>query len=204
MDTGLYWSKKISKYSTQSWASKPSLFAEECVRLLPKGGELLELGCGYGNDGLWFKKRGFNVTQSDLEDYRSDDTNTIPFLAHDLRLPLKVNKKFDVIYAHLSLHYFTEIRSESLMNELHDILSEDGVIAFLVNSAEDPESGTGEKVEENFYRIGGIEKRFFTINFTKQITQTYFEPLLLDDNGTSYKDREDGLVHLIRFVGRKI
>ena len=202
-DPAKYWSGKVAKYGQQAWASKPSLFAEECIKYFPKKGRLLELGAGYGNDGLWFAEQGYDVTQSDIEDFRSDKSKKLPFISSDLNKPLDITKKFDVIYSHLSLHYFSSARSVELIEELHSLLEDDGILAFLVNSTDDPEIGEGEKIENNFYKVDGIKKRYFNVDYTRDLTNSLFDTLLIDNNGTSYKDREAGMVHLVRFVGRK-
>lgn len=198
-----YWKKKISQYSNEEWANKPSLFAEECLRYLPHKGKILEVGAGYGNDGRWFSVQGYDVTQLDIEDYRTDESKSLKFLKHDLNEPLDLSVKYDIVYAHLSLHYFTQKRTKAIMKEIHKLLTDDGILAFLVNTTADPECGEGEKIEENLYRINGIEKRYFDLEFTEILTNEFFKTLLLDDNGTSYKDRKSGLVHLVRYVGQK-
>lgn len=198
-----YWDEKIAKYAKQDWADKPSLFAEHVIQFFPKQGKLLELGSGYGNDGLWFSDGGYDVTQLDLDDFRSTESKKLNFIKHDLAKPLAINDKFNIVYAHLSLHYFNTERTKILISELHNLLEDGGMVAFLVNSTADPEMGEGERVEENYHSLDGIKKRYFDIEFTQEVTKQYFKPLLLDDNGTSYKDKVNGMVNLIRFVGRK-
>ena len=199
-----YWSGAVSKYRTKDWSSKPSLFAQSIKKLLPQSGSLLELGSGVGNDGEYFYTLGYAVTQTDLRDFRGKGNKSSSFRKLDMSKPVVLHDTYDIIYAHLSLHYFTFARTETLFLELHNHLKKNGILAFLVNSTHDPEFGQGTKIEEHYYDFFGIAKRYFDQNDTKIFTTRLFKPLLLDDNGTSYKDSEDGMLRLVEFVGQKI
>lgn len=196
-----YWQDKLAKYSESEWSQQPSLFAQTALDYFPDGGTLLELGSGLGNDGAWFATKGYEVVCADLttqpaspgtERVTLDMNQPLPFAGHS----------FDVVYSHLALHYFSLERTRQLFDEIYDVLRPHGVLAFLVNSVQDPEAGEGVEIEPNFKEIHEIKKRFFDLALAKQLTQK-FEALLLDDHGTSYKDRADGLENLIRFIGKK-
>lgn len=203
-DHAAYWQKKVGSYRDKDWALKPSLFAEAVLAKLGDGGKLLELGAGVGNDGLFFAEHGFDVLQTDLQDFRVPPAKELCFKTHDLSTSLPFSaESFDVVYAHLSLHYFSWQRTEELLSEIHALLRPNGRLALLVNSTDDPESEKGEEVERNFRRINGIEKRFFSIEQINSLTNNRFETILLDSNGETYKDREIGTEHLIRYVGKK-
>jgi SAM-dependent methyltransferase len=195
-----YWEKKLKKYSNEEWADQPTLFAQKVKQYLPKRGSLLELGGGLGQDGKWFKSQGYKVTIADLTRLVAADIETTVL---DMSNPLPFKKEsFDIVYAHLSLHYFSAIRTQKLFNEIYDVLKKGGVFAFLVNSTDDPEAVEGDEIEINFRNIGGINKRFFDIESAKTFTKQ-FKILLCDNKGTSYKDLKLGLTNLIEFVGVK-
>lgn len=200
-----YWIKKLSDYSFQQWVTQPSLFAEDTVKYFPPTGAILELGAGNGQDGKWFASLGYNLTMTDLTDApsKTDLPKTIKTLVVDMAQPLPFrNESFDVVYSHLGVHYFSLDRTQELFDEIYEILKPDGIFAFLVNSVNDPEMQEGEEIESNFRLVGGIEKRFFDISTTNQLT-TKFETVLIDGQGTSHKDKTKGLANLIRFVGKK-
>lgn len=197
-----YWTGKLSYYKSEQWSTVPSLFAQEAQGYFPESGDVLELGGGIGQDSKWFAEKGYNVTMADLTEQRPP-AKTVQTLVVDMQQPLPfAAHAFDVIYAHLSLHYFTEKRSVELFHEIYQTLRPGGILAFLVNSTADTEVNDGEELERNFRRVKGIDKRFFDLPFTQEMTEQ-FKVLLLDDKGTSYKDREMGLTQLIRFVGVK-
>ncbi|MFO0971470.1 MAG: class I SAM-dependent methyltransferase [Candidatus Saccharimonadales bacterium] len=198
-----YWRGAVAKYKTKDWAVKPSLFALDLSEILPRKGALLELGSGAGNDGLYFRSMGYDVLQADLEDFRSEQAKKIEFKVMDMSEPLRLKGAFDVVYAHLSLHYFSEKRTKELFKELHSLLNAGGVFAFLVNSVYDPEFRTGKKLEDHFFEVNGINKRYFDKIEVQKFTKDLFEPLLADECGTSYKDKADGMTQLVRFAGTK-
>ena len=200
-ETVAYWRQKIAKYSEEQWATDASIFAKQIRGLLPESGTMLELGCGLGVDGAWFVENGFLVTQADLEDFRL--SKQLPFVTCNMEETLQITEKFDVVYAHLSLHYFSYERTKQLLNEISNVLNEGGILAFLVNSVHDTEVEQGEQIEENYRLINKIAKRFFSVEDTESLTKDYFQPLLIDEEGTSHKDKVIGLSHLVRFVGQK-
>ena len=122
----------------------------------------------------------------------------------DLEQPFRLNnEEFSVVYAHLALHYFDAKTTERIFEDIYNILKPNGVLAFLVNSVDDPECETGKKIEENFFETDGTRKRFFNVKDAKKFAHD-FEVILADNNGETYKDTAKGIHNLIRFVGRKV
>ncbi len=195
-DVKEYWVSKLAGYNKEDWSSKPSIFAQQAIKYFPKTGSLLELGAGLAQDGSWFATKGYNATATDILPIKRKNIHT---RVVDLSKPLPFNERsFDIVYAHLSLHYFSLARTKELFGEIHSILKTGGIIAFLVNSVNDPESDEGEEIEKNFRKVRGIAKRYFDLEATQQLTNN-FDGLLLDEAGKTYKDKTD----LIRFIGKK-
>ncbi|MFH0857075.1 MAG: class I SAM-dependent methyltransferase, partial [bacterium] len=90
------------------------------------------------------------------------------------------------------------------------VLKKGGTFSFLVNSLNDPEykdiiNGKDKnytKIEDDFFEMGGLKKRFFTLDFIRKILPR-FNIILLDEFGETYKDRAKGVDGLIRFIGEK-
>jgi len=206
------WANLHKNYSKQDWINKPSIFAEQSLDYFPEHGRLLEIGAGHGQDGIYFASHGFDVTSTDLE-IMSLNKNILRTQAKaqakisaeqlDLRNPFRFDEKFDVVYAHLSLHYFDKATTERIFSDIYKALKSDGILAFFTNSVDDPEYGTGTKIEEHYFEIDGIPKRYFNIEEAKRLAQ-HFTPLLADNNGETYKDAAQGIHHLIRFIGKKL
>ncbi len=212
------WEELHKEYEGKSWLEKPSIFAEEVAGYFPKHGVLLDLGAGQGQDSIYFRELGYEVICSDHEvsiiELANDNAkrhfakkDTVPgamlFQLIDLtkRIP-RGDETANIIYAHLSLHYFDAVATSRIFDEIYRVLKPGGILAFLVNSTSDPEFGSGEKVEEYLYFIEGKAKRYFDIESTLKFTHQ-FEALLCDNGGKTYKDIEKGVHNLIRFVGRK-
>ena len=214
MEAKKEWKSIHSNYSNQDWVNKPSLFAEEIISLFPKKGKMLEIGGGLGQDSIFFTQRGYEVL---LTDHSKDalDLAQSKIAEAGITKSLKTQEldaaqlfpfkdsSFDIVYAHLSLHYFDSSTTHRIFSEINRILKPGGVIAALFNSASDSEYGTGEKIEEGYFLIHGVKKRFFSTdslsNFIKE-----FNIMICDNKGETYKDKAKGIHNLIRFVGRKI
>lgn len=209
---GDVWSDLHQNYKGKDWIDKPSIFAEIAVRYFPKTGKVLDLGAGQGQDSRFFAEHGYQVVSTDLENsalelskskVTDDIKSRITFQKVDLRdeLPFETDS-LDVVYAHLSIHYFEYETTVRLLDEILRVLRPGGVFAFLTNSVNDPEYKTGKELEPDYYQIGQTAKRYFSVDSARMFTQ-YFEVNLLDDLGETYKDAAKGVHNLIRFVGKK-
>ncbi len=205
MDPKDYWVKKHTKYSSEDWISKPTLFATQIVSYLPKSGTILDLGAGQGQDSKYLASLGYQVTATDLSQFALDKIvePTIHKLQIDFSNPLPFEPaSFDVVYNHLGTGYFDHSRTKDLFNEIKTILKPGGILAALFNSTDDPETQTGERIEEDYYLVDGIKKRFLSIETARDLVPS-FEILLLDNQGTTYKDEAKGVHNLIRLVAKK-
>lgn len=131
--------------------------------------QVLDLGCGTGNDTLYLIEKGFDVVACDYSKVVLDILkNKIPKAKTKnvdvtKKLPFPDNS-FDVIIADLVLHFFNDKTTKNIMKEIRRILTEHGVLLARVNSLADTnyEDGQGKKVEDNFYFVDGHYKRFFS------------------------------------------
>lgn len=210
------WEKRYQNDSSSA-GRKTSLFSSEVRGYFPTQGKLLELGAGFGQDSRFFAGCGYDVFSTDVADsaLRSSAAVTpqtllskITFVNLDLCAGFPFpDACFDVVYAHLSLHYFSGATTITIIAEVKRVLKAGGVFAFLVNSTGDPRYGTGTKIENDFFQveedIGTVSKRYFSIETTKQLTAG-FQTILLDDSGEDRRKSMGGIHHLIRFVGRNL
>ena len=127
----------------------------------------------------------------------------VSFVQADISKPLNFpDHSFDVVYSHLAIHYFDRATTEKIIGELWRVLKPKGFLALLVNSANDPEYGAGEKIDDDYYVVNGVQKRFFSAESLGKLLGK-FEAEVLDEKGETYKDRAVSTTNLTRFVGRK-
>lgn len=205
------WSDLHQNYKQQDWIDKPSIFAEQAIKYFPAKGKVLELGAGQGQDSCYFAEQGYAVTSTDIEATALELAKTkaaeksvqVTFQEADLRneLPFE-NETFDVVYAHLSIHYFDHETTVRLIGEIQRVLKRGGVLAFLVNSVNDPEYKTGNVIEPDYFQIDKTAKRYFSESTAREFTQ-YLQVNLLDELGETYKDGAKGVHNLVRFIGTK-
>lgn len=164
-----YWNNAHLKYSTgkityDNWLDGYEEVLKECKT------EVLDLGCGTGNNTLYLIERGFKVISSDYSEVALNKVAREIKGTHTLLMDISKtfpfpNEKFDVVIADLSLHYFDKKTTIAIMQEIKRVLTKNGTLIARVNSVKDVNYGAhqGEKIEENYYLVGGYKKRFFTI-----------------------------------------
>lgn len=206
------WSNLHKNYKTQDWIDKPSIFAETAISYFPASGKILDLGAGQGQDSRFFAGQGYQVVSTDIEDTALEQNKAK--LSAELKQKVAIKKidlrnklpfdyaTFDVVYAHLSLHYFDYDTTSRLFDEIRRILKPGGILAFLANSTDDPEYNSGVKLEDDYFQIGQAAKRYFSIDAARGFAGR-FDARLLDNQGETYKDRAKGIHGLIRFVGNR-
>lgn len=197
-----YWKDLHQKYSQNGYGDKPSIFAKEFVEFLKQqnitSGKILELGAGLGQDGKYFEELGFDVVKTDLkpsESVRFLDMTRFPWNFAD--------DSFDVVYAHLSLHYFDDTTTRQIFNEIYRVLNKTGFLAFLVNSKSDPQYNPVNENENGLLVIDNQQKRFFDLDLARHFTDDFSE-IICDTNGETYKDSAIGVHNLVRFIGQRI
>lgn len=205
------WEDIHQNYKQQDWIDKPSIFAGQAIEYFPKNGRVLELGAGQAQDGCYFAEQGFTVVSTDNEDSALElakekitaKSANVEVKKVDLREELPFNtESFDVVYAHLSLHYFDKETTVRLFGEIQRVLKKGGVFAFFVNSVNDPEYGTGKELEPDYFQIDKTAKRYFSEKTAREFGQ-WFDINLLDELGETYKDSAKGVHNLVRFIGTK-
>jgi ubiquinone/menaquinone biosynthesis C-methylase UbiE len=206
------WDELHRKYLQAEWIKKPTIFIQEVIRHFPSTGNVLELGVGQGQDAQFLADHGYTVTGLDIsksglqaakQKLSSDARKVVTFILGDISRPLPFsNSQFDIVYSHLALHYFSSQVTQQIFDEIERVLKAGGIFAALVNSVHDPEYGSGEKIEDSYFKIRGFSKRFFTAKTIQHYAEK-FEIILADENGQTYKDRALGNSNLVQLVARK-
>ena len=132
-------------------------------------GTLLDLGCGVGQYSKYFSDKGFEVTSADISEraleYLSAKMPQISTVRLDMTEPLPfADKSFDVVFANLSIHFFSKAETEALIGEIKRILKDDGIFVGSCNSSAAYKyiEHKSSVIEDGFYlEDGGRSVRLF-------------------------------------------
>jgi len=164
---------------------------------------LLDLGCGDGRDSLFFASEGLNVTSVDfsesgikkLNELIKEKSLEIKTIQTDIRKINFPDNSFDVIYAHLSLHYFDDEITTQIFEKLFRILKKDGLIFIKCKSVEDALYGQGEKVGEDMYKKGHL-RHFFSEDYMKEKLRD-FKILSVKKTSSVYHKYESNFIEAV-------
>lgn len=174
VDARQWWDRALRNPIAQS-DSVPSEFTLEVAAGLEYPSQILELGCGRGEDSRHFARAGHRVIASDFvrqpdgwESHVRSAGDGLRFVLLDMRdrLPFR-DAAFDVVYARLSLHYFSNEETRRIFDEIHRVLTPNGLLAFLCKSTRDPLYGQGEPVGPGMFRLNGKVRHFFDEDFAR-------------------------------------
>src|SRR3989344_5770011 len=162
--TNQLWDEKFKTGNYYRYVVQP--FAKESYEFLLKNNlkTLLDLGCGQGQDSIYFAQQGLAVTSLDFSKQALSSFNhqNISKMHGDMRnLPFKENS-FDCIYASFSMHFFKDEERKKIIKDVHRILKPDGFFFFIAKNLKDKYYGKGTEIEPNTFLHEDITRHFFT------------------------------------------
>jgi len=163
-----YWEKIYKSIGDRK--IKYDLWLDKYENMLIKSKDIpiIDLGCGFGNDTLYLKERGYEIISCDFSEKSLIQLNNfiekLNVRCFDMKdgIPFE-NNCAKIVISDLSLHYFTWNETKKIVKEINRVLMNGGVLLCRVNSTNDINYGVGQgvQIEENFYNIDGNLKRFF-------------------------------------------
>jgi cyclopropane fatty-acyl-phospholipid synthase-like methyltransferase len=150
-------------------------YARRSFSLIKKHGglkTLLDLGCGAGQDAIFFANKDLKVTAVDFSKtglrFIPKNIKNLKVVYLDIRhLNLKPDS-FDVIYAHLILHYFDNRTTTQIFNKLYSILKKNGLIFIKCKSTDDALYGIGKKIGPDMFYKDNHARHFFSKEYMKE------------------------------------
>lgn len=181
-------------------------FAKKLLKCRSLSGKrLLDVGCGNGQDSFFFAKKGFEVTAVDFspsgiaalqESIRKNGIKNIrPFLLDITgKLPFKKHE-FDVIYAHLALHYFDDGTTREIFKKIYGFLKSGGLFMVKCKSVEDCLYGKGVKVGSDTYYCGHT-RHFFSKDYLADLLSD-FKDVKISKTSSQYHGKKSAFVEAI-------
>lgn len=145
-----YWKKHINmKLEDDIWI-------KNYRKYLSGEGKCLDLGCGIGQYSKELMSYGYEVTSADisniaLEKVKEFNDNVVKIDMKE-ELPFE-NNEFDLVFANLSIHYFSDEDTKKLMLEIKRILKENGLFIGSVNGIQGYEKikDTAVELEKHYW-----------------------------------------------------
>jgi ubiquinone/menaquinone biosynthesis C-methylase UbiE len=195
-----------SKWNDENSQLPPNNFAIRAYKLIKsKHKTLLDLGCGTGRDSLYFANKGLKVTAADWSQSGLDQLqklaekrkiSNLEVTQQDIsKLSLNPNS-FDVIYAHLSLHYFDDKTTKLIFNKLHSVLKRGGLLFVKCKSTDDMLYGQGRKIEENIYERENHVRHFFNKDYMTALLSK-FQTIKVRKSSSVYHSYKSSFIEAI-------
>ena len=134
--------------------------------------QIIDLGCGVtGNNTIYLLEKGKEVVSCDFAKEALNEVAKIKgakTCLFDMLETFPFEDNFtDLVVADLSLHYFKDVDTKRIINEIKRVLKPNGLLVFRLNSINSTEYkklvDAGEKqIEENLFFANNMEKRFFS------------------------------------------
>ena len=176
-----YWIKHINE------PLEDDIWIDEYKEYL-NGGLCLDLGCGIGQYTKWFMNNNYDVISADISNIALEKVKefnkNVTYLDMREKLPFEDNK-FDIVFANLSIHYFSDKDTKLLLEEIKRILKKDGLFIGSVNGIEGLEKikETAKELEHHYYLNKDRYIRLFDIEDLKKYLNI-FDILKIEEKET--------------------
>ena len=129
MNTLDYYNKNSEEYFNSTLNVNMTNTYKAFLKLVPKGGKILDLGCGSGRDSMNFMKLGYEVTAVDGSKELAKKASVL--LGNEVILStfeeLELKEKFHGIWACASLLHIKREDLKTVLNNLYNNLEDNGV-----------------------------------------------------------------------------
>lgn len=155
-----YWREHINKKLEED------IWIEQFREYFKNRGKCLDLGCGIGQYSKKLIEYGNEVVSADISDIALNEVKKFNknIIKVDMQqeLPFESNL-FDIVFANLSIHYFSNEDTKRLLSEIKRILKNDGLFIGSVNGIQGLEKikDTAVQLEKHFWFYRNKNIRLF-------------------------------------------
>jgi SAM-dependent methyltransferase len=192
VDTSKEWDRIFSGLDEKADGEDAWLESWRHVLEANRGSPVLDLGCGAGQDTRFLTELGFAVLAADFSDEALQITRRRAPAAKTQNVDLTRGLPFPdahlgIIVAGLSLHYFPWHQTTKILDDIRRCLEPGGHLLARFDSTRDPYylAAEKQKIENNFYLVGGMPKRFFDEQDVNALFEEGWELLEADERLTS-------------------
>lgn len=163
-----YWKEHINKKLEED------IWIDEYKKYFKNGGLCLELGCGVGQFSKKLIEYGYDVISTDISEIAlkkvSEFNKNIKKIDMREKLPF-VDNSLDLVFANLSIHYFSDNDTKKLMKEIKRILKNGGLFIGSVNGMQGYEKikNTAIEIEKHYW----FNKNKYVRLFDKEDLENY-------------------------------
>lgn len=146
--------------------SEDNIWIDEYKKYFSNNGKCLDLGCGIGKYSQKFIEYGYDVTSSDISEIAlsrvKEFNGNVKKVDMREELPFQ-NNEFEVVFANLSIHYFSDVDTQKLMQEIKRILKQGGIFIGSVNAIQgfNVIKDTSKEIEYHYWFNKGKYVRLF-------------------------------------------
>ncbi len=167
-----YWKENIHKNLEED------IWIDEYKDYFNGSGLCLDLGCGIGQFTKRLMEYGYDVISSDISDIALNKVKEFnkKIVKADMRKPLQFDdEKFDLVFANLSIHYFSDEETRNLLKEIKRILKDGGLLIGSVNGIQGLQNikDTAEVLDHHFYLNKGKYIRLFDKKDLKEYLNSF-------------------------------
>jgi SAM-dependent methyltransferase len=157
-----YWDERYKKGGFE-WGDEHTPVAELARDIMEKKKftRVLDVGCGYGRDGIYLARKGFDVVGIDLSgealrlarNWANREGLRIDFREMDITRNSFEDSCFDTVIMFNTFHFMVETVRERAISETYRILRNGGVVVQAIFSTRERGFGQGIEVERNTFEF---------------------------------------------------
>jgi SAM-dependent methyltransferase len=201
-DQHLLWNDKHAAGVHAAHSDSVTAFANLVLPDIKPQTNLLDLGCGVAGDSRYFAEHGVQVTATDFsevviaQDKERIKLQGLQFAVVDLAKSLPYDAaSFDSVYAHLSLHYFSDNQTQIIFDEIARILRPGGRLYFACKSTNDPKYGEGDRIAPDMFIVNGHIRHFFSPGYCRLLLEKSFHIDRLEESSSEYSGQMSAFVY---------